>query len=131
MPPMQRNVPSGSLLIAQVSEPRRADGTTSSDDGGQRAEHNPNPKGKQRAGQAEPRGKQSHQLGVAQADALAAANEPVEPADEQDEAGGGEDLQEAFNTRRIQNLAIVLGEASAIRTQRGLRMQFLTRFRAR
>jgi len=47
--------------------------------------------GQQRARQAEPRGQQRHQLGVAQAHAFTAADEFVEPADKQDQGRSGED----------------------------------------
>jgi len=51
----------------------------------------PTTKASRAPGKTEPCGKQRHQLGVAQADAFAAANQPVDPADKQNEAGGGED----------------------------------------
>ena len=59
----------------------------------------PSAKGEQRAGQPEPRGQHRHQLGVAQADALAPANQLVDPADEQNETGGGEDREQFRRSR--------------------------------
>ena len=91
---MQRNVPSGSLLSAQLSESRRADGTISRTTATKAPSTTPKPNDKQCAGQTEPRGQQSHQFGVAQSNALAAANQPVDPADEQDEASGGDDAEQ-------------------------------------
>ena len=43
------------------------------------------------AAKAQPCSQHGHQLGVAQADAFAAADEPVGEPDEEDQAGGGED----------------------------------------
>ena len=90
-PPAQRNVPRGSFLSAQPSVLVRAAGiarrTTAT------SEPHAETKGEHCAGQAEPGGEQGHELRVAQADAFAAANEPVDPADEEDEEGGGEDRQ--------------------------------------
>ncbi len=60
------------------------------------AKHNAQGKGEQRAGRPQPRGQHRHQLGVTKANALAPADEPVDPADEENEAGGGEDSEQSL-----------------------------------
>jgi len=80
MPPRQRKVPRGSLVADQEAD--------------QGPEYSRQSKAEQRRGKAEPRGQQSHQFGVAQADALAPPHQPIRPANRQDKQSGGEDAEE-------------------------------------
>ena len=96
MPPMHRNVPSGTFFSVQAVVSDFARGNDQQKRAKQRSQHGSQYKGQQSAGKAEPRCQHGHQLGIAQADALAAANQPVEPADKQDKAGGGEDFQQPY-----------------------------------
>lgn len=55
------------------------------------AEHDAQTESEERARKAEPGSEHGHELGVAEADAFAAADEPIDAADEKDYAGGEDD----------------------------------------
>src|ERR1035441_8982571 len=73
---------------------------------GNRTQNGAHGKGEKCAGEAEPGGEQGHELGVAKADALAVADEFVEPTDEQDEAAGGENADEFPKCKAVDKMLL-------------------------
>jgi len=87
MPPMERKVPKGSG-VADHAVPFSPGRNNQQNKRHQRAEQSGHHQGEQRADQADPGSEHGDELNVAQAEAFAVAQEPVEPAGEEQEAGG-------------------------------------------
>ncbi len=93
IPPMQRNVPKGSLVRIHGSGLSLRFGIASRPTAKIAPSKDSQGKREQRAGQAQPRGQQSHELGIAESHPFATPDEPVEPADEEDQDGRGKNAE--------------------------------------